>query len=70
MDCMTALLQACFYGHKAVVELLVQNGADVNYQNRVNVCKCTPMHACQSLLAIHKDNAQCASLACSNILLW
>ena len=72
VDCMTALLQACFYGHKAVVELLVQNGADVNYQNRVKLM-CVNVHqlmnACQSLLAIHKDNAQCASLACSNILL-
>ena len=31
----TAMIDACKNGHKAVVELLVHKGANVNYQSKV-----------------------------------
>ena len=34
-NCTTALALACENGHKAVAELLVHKGANVNYQNKV-----------------------------------
>ena len=33
----TALMLACLNGHKAVSELLIQKGADVNYQDKVSL---------------------------------
>ena len=35
--CITALSLACRYGHKAVVELLILEGAKVNYQDNVRL---------------------------------
>ena len=32
---MTALVLACENGHKAVAELLIHKGANVNYQDKV-----------------------------------
>ena len=34
-DCATALVLACYNGHKAVAELLILEGAEVNFQNKV-----------------------------------
>ena len=34
-SCITALFLACQNGHKAVVELLIQKGANINYQDKV-----------------------------------
>ena len=34
-NCTTALHLACGNGHKAVAELLIHNGAYVNYQDKV-----------------------------------
>ena len=34
-NCTTALSLACSEGHKAVVDLLIQKGANVNYQDKV-----------------------------------
>ncbi len=33
----TALLLACRYGHSSVAKLMIDNEANVNYQNELNV---------------------------------
>ena len=33
--CITALYLACLNGHKNAVQLLIQKGANINYQNKV-----------------------------------
>ena len=35
MDCDTALIIACFFGHKNIGELLIQRGANANYRDKV-----------------------------------
>ena len=37
---------ACMFGHKAVAELLIQKGTNVNYQDKVHEVN---VHACISM---------------------
>ena len=47
----TALILACMFGHKAVAELLIQKGANVNYQDKVKLI-CMHAFPCRKLETI------------------
>lgn len=43
LNCATALILACSCGHKAIVNMLIQKGALINYQDKVRILIFIPM---------------------------